>query len=131
FVNTDLPRAQGEPYDKYLKLSAITRSDFELDISRRHIRFGMPDYQLWWIDADVPDIGFSQGVVQFGHHSYNPTKVDGGTPGTWHWSDFSISSAVRFTMLRGSRQAVNEGTTSVVCFPGAAPSQSWLRFAGV
>ena len=131
FVNTDLPRAQGEPYDKYLKLSAITRSDFELDISRRHIRFGMPDYQLWWIDADVPDLGFSQGVVQFGHHSYNPTKVDGGTPGTWHWSDFSISSAVRFTMLRGSRQAVNEGTTSVVCFPGAAPAQSWLRFAGV
>lgn len=131
FVNTDLPRQRADPYDRFLDPSATTRAMFELDISRTHIRFGMPGYAAWWIDTDVPDLGFTQGVVQLGHHSYNPTKAENGLPGTWHWSDFSISSAVRFTMLRGTLQAVNADTPGVVCFPGPAPASSWLRFAGV
>jgi hypothetical protein len=131
FASADLPKNNGTPYDALLGPSATTRSDFELDISRTHIRFGMPQLQLWWIDTDVPDLGFSQGVVQLGHHSYNPTKATNGQPGTWHWSDFSISAAVPFTMLRGSEQSIHEGAAQNVCFPGAAPAQSWLRFTGV
>lgn len=131
FESTDLPRNNGTPYEAVLGPSATIRSDFELDISRTHIRFGMPQFNLWWIDTDVPDLGFSQGVVQLGHHSYNPTKAASGQPGTWHWSDFSISSAVPFTMLRGSQQSIHEGTATEACFPGAAPAESWLRFAGV
>ena len=131
FVNTDLPRQRADPYDRFLSPSPTTRSLFELDISRTHIRFGMPQFATWWIDTDVPDLGFTQGVVQLGHHSYNPTKAENGAPGTWHWSDFSISSSVRFTMLRGTLQSIHAGTSPVTCFSGQAPAASWLRFAGV
>lgn len=34
----------------------------------------MPAYNFWWIDATIPNLGWDMGVVQFGHHSYNPTK---------------------------------------------------------
>ena len=131
FVNTDLPKSSGTPYDQVLKQSATQRGGFELDISRTHLRFGMPGYNLWWIDTDVPDLGFSQAVVQLGHHSYNPTKAPNGLPGTWHWSNFSISSAVAFTMLRGDLQSINADGRSEVCFSAAAPAGSHLRFAGV
>jgi hypothetical protein len=131
FVSTDLPKVNGTPYDALFGPSPTQRSAFELDISRTHIRFGMPEYNLWWIDTDVPDLGFTQGVVQLGHHSYNPTKADKGFPGTWHWSEFSISSAVPFTMLRGDIQSINSNTNSGVCFPAPATSESHLRFAGV
>jgi hypothetical protein len=131
FAITPVPRQRADQYEWFLQPSATTRSEFELDISRTHIRFGMPQFQVWWIDTDVPDLGFSQGVVQLGHHSYNPTKATNGQPGTWHWSDFSISSAVPFTMLRGSQQSIHQGASPEICFRGAAPSDSWLRFAGV
>lgn len=45
-----------------------------LRISRTHIKYGMPAYNIWWIDTDISDLGWSRGVVQFRHHSYNPTK---------------------------------------------------------
>jgi hypothetical protein len=131
FVSTDLPKRDGTPYNAVLGPSATLRTMFELDISRTHIRFGMPELKLWWFDMDVPDLGFSQGIVQLGHHSYNPTKAENGRPGTWHWSEFSISSAVPFTMLRGDLQAINSGTRDEVCFGGGAPSASHLRFAGI
>ena len=131
FVSTDLPKKDGTPYDRLFPPSATQRSFFELDISRTHLRFGMPAYQLWWIDTDIPDLRFSQGVVQFGHHSYNPTKATGGQPGTWHWGGFSMSSAVPFTMLRGDLQSVNADTRTEVCFAGPAPDRSFLRFAGI
>jgi hypothetical protein len=131
FASTDLPRIAWTPYDNVLGPSPTQRTEFELDISRTHIRFGMPEYNLWWIDTDVPDLGFSQGVVQLGHHSYNPTKATNGHPGTWHWSEFSITSAVPFTMLRGDLQSVNSNTRGEVCFSSLAPASSYLRFAGV
>jgi len=131
FVSTDLPKVNGTPYDALLGPSPTQRTAFELDISRTHIRFGLPEYKFWWIDTDVPDLGFSQGVVQLGHHSYNPTKAENGHPGTWHWSEFSISSSVPFTMLRGDLQSINADTRHEVCFSSSAISGSHLRFAGV
>jgi len=131
FASSDLPRSDWTPYDKVLGPSPTQRTAFELDISRTHIRFGMPEYNLWWIDTDVPDLGFNQGVVQVGHHSYNPTKATNGHPGTWHWSEFSISSAVPFTTLRGDLQSVDSNTRGEVCFTSLAPTSSYLRFAGV
>jgi hypothetical protein len=131
FVSTDLPKSNGTPYDALFGPSPTQRTQFELAISRTHIRFGMPEYKQWWFDTDIPDLGFTQGVVQLGHHSYNPTKAENGHPGTWHWSEFSISSSVPFTMLRGDIQSINSNTHRGVCFPAPATSESHLRFAGV
>lgn len=78
---------------------------------------------------------FSQGVVQFEHHSYNPDKCDvvalKCAADTWHWSDFSISSAVPYTMLRPTDHQVVTGSGGVVSFGSPAPSGSFLKFAGI
>jgi hypothetical protein len=81
---------------------AASRQTFKLTLTRTHIRFerlqSSTATAIVFIDQDVPDVGFSQGVVQFGQHSYNPTKDGAGVPATWHWNNFSISPAVPFSM---------------------------------
>ena len=92
----------------------MQRDTFELDISKNHIRFGMPQYNFWWVDADIPTLDWSQGVVQLGHHSYNPEKdcnYDGTCgPNTWHWDNVSITPAVPFTILRADQRYLNGDT---------------------
>jgi hypothetical protein len=97
----------------------------------------MPAYNLWWNDTDMPDLGWSRGVVQFGHHAYNPTKGCDDTHGgddpnglcvnTWHWDNVSISPAVPFNIIRGTPHAAQPQIT----FPTPAPRNAFLRFAGV
>jgi hypothetical protein len=81
---------------------AASRQSFKLTLTRTHIRFerlaSSTATALVFVDKDTPDVGFSQGVVQFGHHSYNPTKDGSGVPATWHWNNFSVSPGVPFTM---------------------------------
>jgi hypothetical protein len=117
--------------------SMTVRSTFELDLSRTHVRFGMPAQNVWFYDQAIPDLGFGQGVVQLGHHSYNPSK-DGGSnmPGTWHWDNIGVSPAVPFTMLKGNVRAIGgQGLglsgPGTVTFPAPAPQNAFLRFHGV
>ncbi|WP_255603941.1 hypothetical protein [Oscillochloris sp. ZM17-4] len=121
-------------YDDVLDQDAKRRDTFELRISRTHIAFGMPSYNLWWYDTAIPDLGWDQGVVQFGHHSYNPMKDCAGpcSPNTWHWDNISISPAVPFTIIKGNQYVVNkdsEGTPVRLSSP--APSRASLRFTGM
>lgn len=144
FQSQGLPSNWWTTEESFLKVSQQVRGRYELDISRTHIRFGMPDYGVWWIDTNVPDLGFSQGVVQFGHHSYTPTKSAGCgpppeqkalglgcQPNTWHWSNFSMSSAVPFTLIKARERRVWAGSTTTATFPQPAPANAFLRFAGV
>jgi len=121
-------------YESFLTPSSTRRDTFELRISRTHIRFGMPAYNVWWQDMDVPDIGWTQGIVQLGHHSYTPYKgscMSGGCgPNTWHWDNVNISPAVPFTMLHADRR-FTDANNPAVSFPGGAPANSFLRFAGI
>ncbi|MEO7912521.1 MAG: hypothetical protein ABIV47_22970 [Roseiflexaceae bacterium] len=118
----------------FLTESASRRDKFELRISRDHLKFGMPGYNFYWLDAPIPQQSWGQGVVQLGHHSYNPTKSDGcGSvcqPNTWHWDNFSISPAIPFTLLRADRRAA-DATNAQVGFPAPAPAKAYLRFAGI
>jgi hypothetical protein len=134
FAATLLPVATYATYDSVLTPSSVTRTTFELRISRTHIKLGLPAYNLWWIDTDMTDLGWTRGVVQLGHHSYTPEK-DCQIPGTchantWHWDNVSISSAVPFTILRADRRVVDARQPTAVTFPAAAPVDSFLRFAG-
>jgi hypothetical protein len=134
------------------------RSKFELRLSKTHLKFSMPAGQidvtgapinggqeLVWIDRtfDAP-LDWGSGVVQFGHHSYNPSKdctYNPATPyktcyaNTWHWDAFSISNAKPFTLIKGNRRFVAKGigtdTTDVVSFPQPAPANSFLRFSAI
>ncbi len=115
-----------------LVADAARRDRFELRISRDHIRFGMPAYDVWWIDEDMPELDWTSGVVQIGHHSYTPDKdcFDGPCgPNTWHWDNVLIDPAIPFTMIKADRRAVTDPDTSVE-FAAAAPTNAFLRFAG-
>ncbi len=79
-----------------------------------------------FIDNVIPNLGFTRGVVQFGHHSYNPTKDDSGVPATWHWDNVSIAPAVPFTIIRATERYTTGG---IVTFNAPAPANAYLRFA--
>jgi hypothetical protein len=110
--------------EQVLPESARVRTHYQLEISRTHIRFGLPDQNVWWIDSPLPELGYTTGLVQWGHHSYSPNKGCEPTTGvlsctgdTWHWSNFSISPSIPFTMLRGNlQQHVSHDTSKTVEF---------------
>ncbi|HEY7065842.1 MAG TPA: hypothetical protein VII06_30485 [Chloroflexota bacterium] len=132
FQEEDLAGNAETGYESFLEPSALRRDTFELRLSRTHLKFGMPAYDFWWVDTDLADLGWDQGVVQFGHHSYDPTRnCPTCGPNTWHWDNVYISSAIPFTMLRADRRYVDPDTEPGVKFPGPSPQGSRLRFAGV
>jgi hypothetical protein len=132
FQVTDLP-SRSTPYDNVLVPDAARRDRFELRISTNRIRFGMPAKNLWWVDTTIPNLGWSSGVVQLGHHSYNPTKDCSGpcSANTWHWDNVSINPAKPFTMIKADRRFVTDGTSNVLRFTQPAPANAFLRFAGI
>lgn len=135
FNVTDISTDPFLTYEDFLTTSAVRRDTFQLRISRTSIKFGMPAYNRWWVDRTIPDLGWSRAVVQFGHHSYSPTKACDGngtcSPNTWHWDNVSISNAVPFTMLKADLPYLDSTTRRYVTFPAGAPSNSFLRFSGI
>jgi hypothetical protein len=127
-------------YESFLTPDAKRRDKFELRISRGHIRFGMPAYNFYWIDTAIPELDWSQGAVQLGHHSYNPAKdagcplnqtaQTGCAPTTWHWDNVSINPAAPFTILRANQRVV-DAEAAQIRFPAPAPANAYLRFAGI
>jgi hypothetical protein len=127
---------EGKPwvgYESFLEASATRRDTFELRISRTHIKFGMPQYNFWWVDTPIEDLGWGQGVVQFGHHSYTPLKDCEGdcAPNTWHWDNVEINPAVPFVILKPDRPAASAADPGPLSFAQPAPAGSRLRFAGI
>lgn len=120
---------------QFLVPSATVRATWEVRISATHLKMTLlsanggalgplgAQLPFVWFDKDIPALPFTQGVVQWGHHSYNPTK-DGYTPGTWHWDNLSISPSVPFSIQRvGPRYLDTAGSFSV-------PS-GMLRFSAI
>lgn len=118
-------------YESFITPDNKRRDTFELRISRDHIRFGMPAYNFDWIDTDIPPLDWDQGIVQFGHHSYNPTKCENCQPGTWHWDNIVIDPAIRFTMIPGDRRYVDVSIHPVVKFNPPIPENAFLRFSAI
>jgi hypothetical protein len=119
-------------YDDFLIPDAARRDTFELRISKTHIRFGMPKYNRWWINTNIPALNWTQGVVQLGHHSYTPRKDDPvARENSWHWDNVTISPARAFTMIKTNRRNVNATRPGAVALTQPAPSGAFLRFAGI
>jgi hypothetical protein len=131
FDRDKLPAKWWEGYDNFLEPDAKRRDTFELRLSRDHIKFGMPDYDFWWVDEPIEDLGWDQGTVQFGHHSYTPSKdCRGCGPTTWHWDNISIEPAVPFTMQRADQRTATREAPAVT-FEQPAVEGAQLRFAGI
>lgn len=134
FVVENVPgtEASWQGYESFLTPEARRRDTFELIISETSLKFGMPDYNFWWIDTNIAPLGWKRGVVQFGHHSYSPDKHCAGCgPNTWHWDNVRIEPAMPFTILNADRDYVNGDTPTAVSFPSGAPPDAHLRFAGI
>jgi hypothetical protein len=120
-------------YEDFLVPDAARRDTFEIRMSRTHLKIGMPNYGYWWVDTPIDDLGWDRGVVQFGHHSYNPTKLCNTPcgPNTWHWDNIIIGPAQPFTIIPGNRLSVDPGNNSTpVGFAKPAPDNAHLRFTG-
>lgn len=125
--------------DKGIKQSPVVRTTFQIQISRTHLKVGIPSINFWWFDEDIPDLGFQAGIVQFGHHSYNPTKdcdvanpsgPDGKClPNTWHWDNISINPSIPFNIIRADKRYVDTDN-QIVTFDQPAPANAFLRFSG-
>jgi len=128
-------------YEAFLDPDFRRRDTFEIHLSRTHLRVGMPQYDFWWIDTPIPELAWSSGVVQFGHHSYNPGKdcnvannpkppVAECVPNTWHWDNVEISPAAPFTIVR-AEQRMAHAEAPTMSFVAPAPAAAKLRFAGI
>lgn len=122
------------------------RHPFELRISRTHLTFKMLSHQatkpdgtvvtipeVTWTNTNIADLGWDKGIVQFGHHSYNPRKGDcrnGVCENTWHWDNVSISPATPYALIKANKEYVNTNGAQVD-FPKPAPANSKLKFLGV
>ena len=156
-----LPSTWWVGYESFLQPDRARRDTVEIRLSRTHLRVGMPAYGTWWIDTDLPELDWDRGVVQLGHHSYNPTKdcnvantpkppVETCAPSTWHWDDVRIEPAVPFSITRSTPRAVEaperpadepaptadvpSGPTEgerPLRFDRPAPEGAMLRFAGI
>lgn len=115
-----------------LTTSQSRRDTFELKVTRTHLSYCMPAYNYCFFNASIPDLGWDKGVVQFGHHSYNPTK-DCSDPnrcqaGTWHWDNIALNPAVPFTLIPARERLVDIGHP-VYTFAEPAPANSYLQMA--
>jgi hypothetical protein len=130
-----LPVADFDPYETWLTPSATTRETFELHISRTHIKFGMPDYNQWWVDTDFDSpLDFDTAVLQLGHHAYNPEKdCSSNCENSWHWDNVSIDPYLPMTVVPASPRTawVKKDVQDTITFQAPAPAGSSLRFAAV
>ncbi len=132
FAMADVPGQSYVQYETVLAPDAARRDTFEVRISRTHLKVWMPAYNLVWFDGAIADLGWDSGIVQFGHHSYNPSKACdfNGTcgPGTWHWDNVTLSNAIPFSIGKVSPRTVsNEGAPPLV-FDAPAPPGATLQF---
>lgn len=110
---------------------AATRQTFKLTIDGGRMKFERlasataPAIVFWEVLTDLP---LESGIVQFGHHSYNPTKDNSGVPATWHWDNLGFSQALPFTMIKADRRYTEGGEVN---FAAPAPEDAYLRFAAI
>jgi hypothetical protein len=104
---------------------------FELRLGRDSVRFGLPDHELWWIDAELEPLEWGQAVVQLAHHSFEPAKGCASCgPNTWVWDNVELSPSLPFTVLPADRRYVDVTTATEVLFEQPAPEDAYLRFSG-
>ncbi|MFN0146599.1 MAG: hypothetical protein ACKVT1_08820 [Dehalococcoidia bacterium] len=113
---------------------SATRQPFKLTLTPTHIRFerlaSATGAAVVFVDKDIPALNWTQGVVQFGHHSYNPTKDGSGVPATRHWDNFTISPSVPFTIIKADRRYIDNASQTLT-FAQPAPTGAMLRFSAI
>ncbi len=129
FEITPLPCEGWRALAEVIPPSATVRTAFEIRVSRDRVRVGMPELDLWFVDAPLDrPLPMTEALVQFAHYSYTPLKCSGcAAPNSWHWDDVRLAPSRPFTVLRASpRLFVDAGGT--ITLPAPAPVGAHLRF---
>jgi hypothetical protein len=139
YPSSSVPGNWWTGYETFLTPSRIRRDTFELQISKTHIKFGMPQYNFWWVDADIAPLNFDLATIQIGHHSYNPTKdctassllatADPCKGNTWHFDNVSIDPSLDFDIIDGATNSYANNQS--VTFDRSAPAGSELHFIAI
>ena len=105
------------------------RDTMEVTVTPTRVTMRMPQYNVTLVDQAIPTLTWTRGVVQLGHHSYDPMKDGAGLPNTWHWDNLEIDPFVPFTIQKagGPRYITSSGT---VTFP-PAPAGATLKFSAL
>jgi hypothetical protein len=134
YVRTRLPCSTFPALKDRFPVSFSVRDKIEIRISRTRVRVSMPVRGITFVDAALPQpLAWSQGVVQLGHYSYNPTKdndprVPNPGPNTWHWDEVFLSNAVPFSLIAADRRDLTNADGPVtVTFAAPAPAGAVLR----
>jgi hypothetical protein len=123
------------PFDQIGGRSKVTRTPVRIVLSRTSLTLSYPTVPGASLTVNFADLGWDQGVIQLGHHSYDPLKdCDTCAANTWHWDNVSVNPARLFYQ----RQATPERTGAPIydsdprslSFGNPAPANSSLMFAG-
>jgi hypothetical protein len=126
------------PYSGFGGMSRTTRTPVRIVMRSTSMTLSYPTVAGASRTVNFSSLGWTQGVVQFGHHSYTPFKDCEShpficEPDTWHWDNVRINPARPFYQ----RQATPERITMVrdsnarsLAFGGAAPANAELWFSG-
>lgn len=113
---------------------AAARQPFRLTLTATSAKFerlasATAPALVYW-NHTFPALPFSEGVVQFGHHSYTPWKDGNGGPQTYHWDNVKISPSTPFTMVKANQRYLG-GSGGTITFDSPAPANSYLRFSAL
>lgn len=153
-INTALQNSGAKnPDGTPVTVSPQRRDTFELTVSKTRAKMclvsvnvvpAVPTNQCWF-DASFGDLGWSSGVVMFGHHAYNnqkdcsPSGLGGNyiniscLANTWHWDQVSIAPSIPFTIVKPTASSPKfvTLTNNRVDLIAPAPANSFVRFAAV
>ncbi len=123
------------PYSGFGGQSKVTRTPVKIEIGRTSITLSYPTISGASTTVNFSDIGWSQGIVQFGHHSYTPLKdCTNCAPNTWHWDNISISPAKSFYQRQATPERtgapINDANPRSLTFGNPAPANAELVFSG-
>ncbi len=128
------------PYDSFGGPSKVVRTPVRIVVSRNSITLSYPTVAGVSQTVNFADLTWTQGVVQFGHHSYTPFKDCGDTPeficeaNTWHWDNIGVNPSVPFYQRQATPErtgaAINDSDPRTITLAEPAPAGSELMFSG-
>lgn len=132
-VETEVSTVSDVGWQTVLTPSATTRSTFRLELSSTSLKFGLPNDGLTWINTTFPALPFNEALVQFGHHSYSPSKAmtTSKAPNTWHWDNVVIDPATPFAIAHTTEDwAWSTGANATMDFASPTPA-GHLSFSAI
>lgn len=129
------------PYDAIGGQSRVTRTPISIEISSTSITMSYPTAgPTASVTVDFAPLSWTQGIVQLGHHSYNPLKDCEATPqviceaDTWHWDNVRISPARAFYQWQATPERtgapIYDSEPRILDLGKPAPADAELVFSG-